>query len=454
MKTSKRLPRAWSRGVATVAVATAMVAALAACSSGGGSGTSGTTNAGPQTDSGGAITVWVDPPRVPAAEAFKKAYPNIPIKINQIDGTVGNDQLKQQFAQFNQAGKGWPDAIFFPTNDSIAWAAGPQIHYTADVGKLLPDVVKGYAKNSIAPCVIDGKTQCLRNDIAPDVFWYSKTFFEQNHYTVPTTWEQYADLAVTIAKEHPGVVSGFLGDAYAPPRYLWAAGCATNDKINDTTVHINIDEPNCLRAKDIITKLENAKAISNLGIFDADAAKVGSTIAMTPGAPWYGDYLFKSTWHIPAGQMTAAPALKWTGSDGPSAGDEGGGLWGVSSHIKGKELANTLTFAKFVASDPRWQVDLSTGLPAYGPDQDAWIAKQKQDNYFADPDQTFTAIKGAIDNVVPDHPYMLYITGGIWTQTAVPALVSGKSVDAAWSAFGTDLVQKAKALGYTVKSSK
>jgi len=28
-----------------------------------------------QTDSGGKITVWVDPPRVPAAEAFQKAHP-------------------------------------------------------------------------------------------------------------------------------------------------------------------------------------------------------------------------------------------------------------------------------------------------------------------------------------------------------------------------------------------
>jgi len=453
MKTSRRHVKTWARSAAVLGIAATMVV-LTACSSGGSGGGNGTSNTGKQTDSGGAITVWVDPPRVPAAEAFKKAYPNIPIKINQIDGTVGNDQLKQQFAQFNQAGKGWPDAIFFPTNDSIAWAAGPQIHYTADLTKLLPNVIKGYAANSIAPCKIDGKVQCVRNDIAPDVFWYNKKFFDKYHYTVPTTWEQYADLAVKIKKEHPEMTSGFLGDAYAPPRYLWAANCATNDKINDTTVHININEPDCLRAKKILTKLVDAKAVSNLGIFDADAAKVGKSIAMTPGAPWYGDYLFKSTWKIPAGEMTAVPALKWAGSDGPSAGDEGGGLWGVSSHIKGKELKNTLTFAKFVATDPRWQVDLSTGLPAYGPVQDAWIAKQKKDNYFADSDTTFAAIKGAIDNVVPDHPYMLYITGGIWTQTAVPALVAGKSVDAAWNSFGKDLSQKAKALGYTVKTSK
>ena len=50
----------------------------------------------------------------------------------------------------------------------------------------------------------------------------------QNGYTVPKTWEEYGDLAVKIAKEHPGKISGFTGDAYAPDRYLWASGCPTN----------------------------------------------------------------------------------------------------------------------------------------------------------------------------------------------------------------------------------
>jgi multiple sugar transport system substrate-binding protein len=96
-------------------VAAAAMMLVAACGSDSGGGT-----AAAPTDSGGAITVWVDPPRVPAAEAFKKAHPEIDVTVNQIDGTVGGKTLQQQFAQFNQAGKGWPDAIFFPSNDDIA----------------------------------------------------------------------------------------------------------------------------------------------------------------------------------------------------------------------------------------------------------------------------------------------------------------------------------------------
>lgn len=429
------------------AAAAATVAALLALTACGGSA-GGAAPA--QTDSGGEITVWVDPPRVPAAEAFQQAYPEIPIRINQIEGTVGGKSLQQQFAQFNQAGQGWPDAIFFPSNDDIAWASGKQINYTADLTTLLPDVIEGYEDAVIAPCNIDGQIRCLRNDAAPDVFWYSKTFFDANGYTVPTTWEEYGQLAVRIAQENPGAVSGFTGDAYAPDRYLWASGCPTNDRRSETEVRINLDDPTCQRAKDLLSTLVAGKAVSSLGIFDADAATVGKNLVMSPGAAWWGDYLFNQTWQIPAGQMTAVEPLTWQGESAPATGNEGGGLWGVSNRITGKQLENTLAFARFVATDPAWQVELSTGLPAYGPVQDAWAAKQSETNYFADNDTTFAAMKSAIGYVQPDHAYMLFNTGSVWTETIAPALVSGQSVDDAWGAFGTELVNQAKAIGYTV----
>ena len=86
--------------------------------------------------------VWVDAPRVPAAEAFQKAYPDIPIEINAIPGNVGSTDLQQKFALFNQAGKGWPDAIFFPSNDDIAWATSAKINYARDL-KPLPGRLPG-----------------------------------------------------------------------------------------------------------------------------------------------------------------------------------------------------------------------------------------------------------------------------------------------------------------------
>ncbi len=121
-----------STGMATVAVA---ALALSGCTTGGGS-------TGAQTDSGGKITVWVDPPRVPAAEAFVEAYPDIEIDVVQIDGTVGGQTVKQAFANFDSAGSGWPDAIFFPSNDDIAWATNSTSNYAADLTDLLPEIIE------------------------------------------------------------------------------------------------------------------------------------------------------------------------------------------------------------------------------------------------------------------------------------------------------------------------
>jgi Bacterial extracellular solute-binding protein len=404
-------------------------------------------------DSGGAITVWVDAPRVPATDAFKKAHPEIQMTVNTISGNVGSTDLQQQFVLFNQAASGWPDAIFFPSNDDIAWATSSKINYARDLSTLLPDFLKGYSAAANGPCNIDNQVRCVRNDEAQDVFWYNATLFKQWGYTPPKTWEDYATLGVKIATDHPGYISGFLGDAYAPDRYLWASGCPTNDRLSETSVHINLADPNCTRVKSMIDTMIAGKALTSVGIFDPNAAQVGPKLVMSPGAVWWGNYLFRDTWKIPAGQMTATTPLKWTSDSQGYTGDEGGGLWGVSSHITGKELANTLIFAQFVAADPAWQVQLSTGMPAYGPVQQAWLDKQASAAYFSDTAASGTAFKAAGDMVRGNHYYMLYNTGGIWSKTVTPVLTGGQNLSAAWDAFNTELLNEAQTFGYKVQAT-
>ena len=422
--------------------------ALAGCSSG-----NSEAAAGAQTDSGGKITVWVDPPRVPAAEAFQEAYPDIEIDVVQIDGTVGGKTVKQSFANFDSAGSGWPDAIFFPSNDDIAWATNSTSNYAADLTDLLPDVIEGYDPAVLSFCEIDGKIRCLRNDAAPDVFWYNKAFFDENGYSLPTTWEGYAELAAKIATEHPGKISGFLGDAYAVNRYLQGSGCPTNDRVSETEAHIDLGDPACVRATELLTEMYDAGALSTQGIFDGDAAEAGANLVMSPGAVWWGNYLFRDTWKIPAGQMSAVAPLAWEGESKPSTGNEGGGLWGVSSHITGKQLENALTFATFVATDPRWQVDLSVGLPGYGPLQQRWLDKQRKAGYLAEFDDAAAAFVLAATIVRPDRDYTRYNTGTVWTHTITPALTSGRSFTDAWSTFGDRLIREARTFGYAVQST-
>ena len=437
-----RIRNRWENRARDAACAVAALLALAGCANG----------VDRVTDSGGPITVWVDPPRVPAVDAFRQAYPDIPIQVTTINGNVGSTELQQKFVLFNQAGRGWPDAIFFPSNDDIAWAAGSKINYVRDIGQNLGDIIPDYPESVMSQCRIDGRYRCLRNDAAPDVLWYDVELFRQWGYRPPATWEDYERLSLTIATEHPGYITGFLGDAYAPDRYLWASGCPTNERISEKDVRIELTDTRCARVRDLLSRLVAAGAISRSGIFSPDAAALGQHLAMSPGAVWWGSFLFRDTWKVPAGRITAAAPLRWAAENPPVTSSEGGGLWGFSRHITGTQLQNTLTFARFVATDPRWQVELSVGLPAYGPLQQAWLDRQRRTGYLAKFDTAAAAFVLASTIVRGGRDYTRYNTGTVWTHTITPALTSGQPFARAWDTFGQRLTSEAHSFGYTVRT--
>jgi multiple sugar transport system substrate-binding protein len=196
-----------------------------------------------------------------------------------------------------------------------------------------------------------------------------------------------------------------------------------------------------------------SKAISPQGVFDSGTAtSVGPMLAMTPGATWYGNYLFRDTFKIPAGQMAAAAPLTWPG-ESPATGDEGGGLWVMSKHISGATQTNALKVLNFMTTDPSWQVKLSTGFPAYGPVQQAWLDQQVAEGYFADAQNLSKIFIDAGTIVDPSYTPVLYSTGDIWTQVVTPGLVKGQSVSANWDAFQAQLVAQAKTFSYTVQTN-
>jgi multiple sugar transport system substrate-binding protein len=164
-------------------------------------------------------------------------------------------------------------------------------------------------------------------------------------------------------------------------------------------------------------------------------------------------YLFEDTFKVPAGQISATDPLSWPGTVA-GTGDEGGGLWSMSSHISGQRQADTAKFMEFMAANPLWQVNLTTGLPAYRPDDAAWITKNIVDShYFADASQIGPAMLKAADEIRPNHEYLLYDEGALWTDTVTPVLAAGKPISAAWAAYQSELVNNAKLNGYTVETS-
>ena len=163
-------------------------------------------------------------PACPRSNAFQKAFPHIPVEVNTINGNVGSTESPAEVRSVQPGRQGWPDAIFFPSNDDIAWATSSKINYARDLSVDLADIISGYPGGVIEQCKIGGQYRCLRNDAAPDVFWYDKVLLD-------AVGVRAARHLGGIRKPQPAhrhrsiraYITGFLGDAYAPDRYLWAS---------------------------------------------------------------------------------------------------------------------------------------------------------------------------------------------------------------------------------------
>ena len=79
------------------------------------------------------ITIWVDAPRLPGAQAYAKAMKG---KVNAKVELHDQADMLRKVNLFNRVKKGWPDVVFGPPND-----VGPLMDasYALPLNKLMPD---------------------------------------------------------------------------------------------------------------------------------------------------------------------------------------------------------------------------------------------------------------------------------------------------------------------------
>jgi ABC-type glycerol-3-phosphate transport system substrate-binding protein len=442
------------RRLAGIATAAAAMLALAACSGGQSIGDKSTTaDASSQygfknvtQKAGSAITVWVDSTRLPAAQAYQKAHPDVQVKIVTYDGNAnGSNSFKTKTQLFDRAGSGWPDVVFTTDNNSASWGSLDGTADLAPVNKgLVPTAtLSGFAQGSLDVCTINGTTYCLRNDLAQNVLWYNKKLMDQFGYTVPTTWEEYQALAAKVATEHPGYILGSAGDAWAPEIYMWGAECPAK------TVTVNTSDPNCVKAAKLIDTMVADKTMSTLSLFGSEFAKAqGSKVLMMPGPDWYGGSVFQGTIKTPKGQIAVAPALHWSDQSTPVTGDVGGGAWWISSHSA--NLASAQDFASWVTTNDAYQADLAPGYPAYTAAATGWLAKQQSSGYWAN--DIAAPIQAAAGQVWPGWGSAAFSQEAIWAKVVQAGMAQGKTVESLLPAWQTEIENEAKVLGYTVST--
>jgi multiple sugar transport system substrate-binding protein len=432
----------------------AVTLTLAACGGNGGSSTGAYGFPQVKQDGAATITVWVDSDRSSAVDAFKKANPDVKLKVVTYDGSAnGSNSFRTKMQLDDRANNGWPDVVFSSQNNDAAWASqksnGKQAFAAVLNDGLVPkSTLDNFTPGSLGPCTVDGKVYCLRNDLAQVVLWYNKSLLDQFGYSVPTTWEEYQALGEKVAQQHPGYIVGTVGDAWTPEVYFWASKCQANGITGPTTVTVNTGSTECRRAAAMLDTLIKDGATPNVSVFAPEFVKnYANKVLMTPGPAWYAGAIFNNpqSLNVPKGQLGVAAPLSWAG-DSPVTGNVGGGTWFISSHSKNLKAAEK--FVEFVTTADDYQVNLAPGYPAYAPAADKWIKKQESSGYYATDLQPVVKAGTEIWNGWGSG---IFSQEAIWAKTVTPAIASGKSIVGLLPEWQTAIKNQAQVSGYTVQ---
>jgi ABC-type glycerol-3-phosphate transport system substrate-binding protein len=448
--------RASSARVAFAVGAVALAVTAAACGNGSSSASGSASGAGAKdgftqaAQTSGPLVVWVDSTRVPAAQAYQKAHPDVTLDIVTYDGDAnGSNSLQTKVSLYDRTGSGWPDVVFSAENNEIAWAqpAG----FTAPLSKgLIPDsVLSNFSSGALAPCTVDGTVYCLRNDLAPTLLWYNAPLMKQWGYQVPTTWPQYEQIGQEVARQHPGYIVGAAGDTFTPEIYMWASQCQANGITGIRSVTVNVTSSECQRMASLLDTLLADKSMSKLSVFSSafDKQEQGKVLMM-PGPVWYTGAIFNTTsgLNTPKGLLAAAPMPQWPGTTPSTTGNVGGGLWLLSAHSA--HLAEAVSFLEWVTTNDAYQADMAPGLPAYAPAASKWLANQQNSGYFAN--NIVPVIQQTAGQVWQGWGYGKFSQEAIWASTVTPGITSGKAIVSMLPSWQTAITNYATAAGYQV----
>jgi ABC-type glycerol-3-phosphate transport system substrate-binding protein len=445
-----RIRPSFARSILAVGAVALMAAGLAACSSG--SSSSSSTSVSKPGQVGGSLTVWVDSVRLPVAQAYVKAHPNVHVHIVTFDGDGnGATTLQTKISLWNRTGSGWPDIIFSEQANDPVWMAQAPFKFAAPIKGLIPQsLLSQWPAPSTAQCTINGMQYCLQDNLAQDVLWVNKKLMDQFGYTVPTTWQQWAVLGQEVAKQHPGYIIGNIGDSFGHWIYFWGNQCPL-EQLQGSKLVINATDAHCTEMANLLDPLIKGGTTPPLSVFTPDFAKkyggANDKVLMMPGPSWYATSLFQATLHIPAGQITAAMPLQWENQTPITTGQVGGGPWIISRHST--NLATAANFVEWATTvfNPSG-TNMRPGYPAYGPLATQWLAMLAKNPYFAsDPGP---ALQAAAPLIWKGWDLVTYPDQPVWSNTVITGLVAGKSLNSLMQTFGSALAQAAQAAGYQV----
>ncbi len=397
-------------------------------------------------DDNAPITVWIDQDRQPMIDAYLKANPD---KANLIKAVVvDREQFPAKVLLFNNTNQGWPDVVFAEPR-LVARVADAAHNFPLDLTAWVPaDTINNFA--GIGNCTFDGKVYCLRNDLAMFVTYYNKPLMDQFGYTVPTTYEELQALSDKVAKDHPGYLLGTFGDGWTFLSYFEGSGCPTHQLVDINTIKINVTDPACVRAANLVDHMLANKTLYNTDFFntDFDALITDNKLLMMEGPAWmWGVFGGTETgWYKTAEhQLGVAAPLKWEADAKAQVAAMGGAAWTVSRHTKNPKLAVELV--TFVTTDETlWSG--TTNFPAYKPLMPLWQKAVSSNPLFAN--DPFPVFQAAADVISPLDNWPRFDLISPLTQVVQDAFQQNKTILQNLEEVTTLFTPLAQAQGYNV----
>ena len=175
--------------------------------------------------------------------------------------------LVQKVALFNRVKKGWPDVVFGNPNDVAVLQGANDV---LQLDKYAPASFWADMKDGNSWCRgSDGKTYCVKNDLAQTVLWVNTKLMKDFGYTVPKTMDDFAKIGADIAKNHPGYSLGSLGNLGMYSSFLWPSQCPVNQATGANVVKIAPKDPKCTRATALVQPMIDSGVLSTDAL-DAD----------------------------------------------------------------------------------------------------------------------------------------------------------------------------------------
>ena len=402
------------------------------------------------------LVVWYDAARAAYVKEYKATHPGANINWVLYSGdNNGDGTLQSKFSLFNRTG--WkagvaPDVVFDEENYEAGWLGEPPFNDLLDLSKYIPKSVWSQDEG-LGDCQINGKLLCLRNDNAANVLWVNtklwKQFFPGKQ--PPTTWAQYAADGKALMKSHPGYYIGEFGQPWDAETYLWGNECPINQSVGNQTLLDNPSSANCTTVAKLIDSALGA--FTHNGPFTTawTQDKTAQHMVMDIGAIWQGGAIY------PSGSSSEGPGTNVMEAYPPPVatngahvtGSIGGGLWMVSSHTTQPKAAAALV--QYMDTSPNIQSDpaVTEGLPAYKPDQDAWL--KSLDGVYANPSATEAAIKTAAAEIWTGWSPVPWSVESIFGNTVTPGLIGGGTFSSALTSLAGNIKSAAQSAGWQVK---